>query len=228
MKVMESSSFVNYAKRMLTAVCLDFFLHGSLCPDNFLPKIAIHRQGDTGVIPPIKTCLQLMERYGMLENIKEHSIVVAKVACLIARGLHKAGEDISITKTVAAALLHDIGKTESLKFGGDHSEIGRSICLENHLDEIADIVAEHVVLRDPSLEGDYSETEIIFYADKRVNHDQIVTLEERLAYILKRYGRNQADLCHAIRLNFELCSKVEKKLFMKLEFEPSSLADIIR
>jgi putative nucleotidyltransferase with HDIG domain len=168
-----------------------------------------------------------MDKYRMLENIKEHSIVVTKVACLIAGGLREAGLDISITKTLAAALLHDIGKTESLKSGRDHSEIGRHICLENHFDEIAGIVAEHVVLRNYHLNGDYSEKEIIFYADKRVNHDKIVTLEERLAYILGRYGKNQEVLCRAIRLNFELCRKVEKKLFMKLEFDPDSLSDII-
>ncbi|MBW2343837.1 MAG: hypothetical protein JRF53_07435 [Deltaproteobacteria bacterium] len=105
-------------------------------------------------------------------------------------------------------------------------EIGRRICLENHLDETASIVAEHVRLKDYNLNGDYSEKEIVFYSDKRVNHDGIVSLEDRLSYILARYGKNDEGICRAIRMNFELCKRVEKKLFKKLTFSPESLASL--
>jgi uncharacterized protein len=176
------------------------------------------------MIPSIKTCFELMDKYQMLENIKAHSIVVTKVAHLIAVGLRNAGSDISIENVIAGALLHDIGKTPSLGTGLDHSEIGRQICLENHLDETAIIVAEHVRLKNGNLNGDYSEKEIVYYSDKRVNHDGIVSLEDRLAYILDRYGKNKEDICRAIRMNFELCKRVEKKLFKKLTFSPESLA----
>ncbi|MBW2035719.1 MAG: HD domain-containing protein [Deltaproteobacteria bacterium] len=163
----------------------------------------------------------------MLENIKAHSVVVAKIARLIAKGIEQAGVDISIEKATAAALMHDIGKTASLKYGGDHTEIGRQICLRNHFEEIADIVREHVIFKDYELDGDYSEKEIVYYADKRVNHDRIVSLDERLAYILERYGNNQQDLCRRIKKNFKLCAKVEKKLFTKLNFRPESLSRLV-
>lgn len=179
------------------------------------------------MIPSIETCFLLMEKYGMLENIKAHSVVVAKIARLIAKGLEQAGVDISIEKATAAALMHDIGKTASLKYGGDHTEIGRQICLRNHFEEVADIVREHVVFKDYELDGDYSEKEIVYYADKRVNHDRIVSLDERLAYILERYGNNQQDLCRRIKKNFKLCAKVEKKLFAKLNFRPESLSRLV-
>jgi len=167
-----------------------------------------------------------MDKYRMLENIKAHSIVVTKVAHLIALGLRDASLDISIEKVVAGALLHDIGKTPSLGTGQDHSEIGRQLCLENHLYETASIVAEHVRLKNYNLNGDYSEKEIVYYSDKRVNHDRIVRLEDRLTYILERYGKKQESICKAIRMNFELCKRVEKKLFKKLTFSPESLADL--
>ncbi len=179
------------------------------------------------MIPSIATCFELMDKYHMLENIKAHSIVVTKVARVITVGLRNAGLDISIEKVVAGALLHDIGKTSSLGTGKDHSEIGRQICLENHLDETASIVAEHVRLKDYSPNGNYSEKEIVFYSDKRVNHDGIVSLEDRLTYILERYGKNKEGLCLAIRMNFELCKRVEKKLFKKLTFNPESLAALV-
>lgn len=179
------------------------------------------------MIPSIETCFLLMEKYGMLENIKAHSVVVAKIARLIAKGLEQAGVDISIEKAIAAALMHDIGKTASLKYGGDHTEIGRQICLRNHFEEVADIVREHVVFKDYELDGDYSEKEIVYYADKRVNHDRIVSLDERLVYILERYGNNQQDLRRRIKKNFKLCAKVEKKLFTKLNFRPESLSRLV-
>ena len=178
------------------------------------------------MIPSIETCFHLMDKYQMLENIKAHSVVVAKVAQAIAKGLRGAGLDISLEKTTAASLMHDIGKTSSLNSAKDHAEIGRQICLQNNLEEIADIVGEHIRLKDYRINGKYSEKEIVFYADKRVNHDKIVGLEKRLAYLIERYGKNQEGLEDAIRLNFDLCKKIEKKLFTKLCFGPEMLAQL--
>ena len=96
--------------------------------------------------------------------------------------------------------------------------------MKNHLDEIAPIVAGHVRLRNYTLNGDISEKEIVYYSDKRVNHDKIVNLDERLAYILGRYGRNQKDISKAIERNFSLCEQVQEKLFKKLKFSPESLS----
>ena len=169
-----------------------------------------------------------MEKYQMLDNIKAHSLVVANVAHLLARSLLKTGIFISLEKVIAGALLHDIGKTPSLKSGHDHSEIGRQICLDNNLGEIEDIVGEHVRLKNYDLNGGYSEKEIVFYSDKRVNHDGIVSLEDRLAYILERYGRDNEERCRAIKTNFERCKKVEKKLFSKLNFNADRLAELTK
>ena len=178
------------------------------------------------MIPNIEECLDLMDKYQMLENIKAHSLVVATVAHLIAGSLNDAGIAISIEKVTAGALMHDIGKTSSLESGLDHSEIGRQICLENSLDEIADIVGEHVKLKEYHLDGGFSEKEVVFYADKRVNHNRVVSLDDRLTYILERYGGNNKDRCKAIRDNFETCKAVEKKLFSRLNFRADRLEDL--
>ena len=71
----------------------------------------------------------------------------------------------------------------------------------------------------------YSEKEIVYYADKRVNHDKIVSLQERLAYILERYAKKKKNLHHLIKKNFELCARIEQKLFKWLKFSPESLAE---
>jgi uncharacterized protein len=180
------------------------------------------------MIPSFKECLELMEKYGMLDNIKAHSMMVEKIATLIGQGLKDAGIDISLEKTVAGALLHDIGKTLCLKTGDDHEAKGREICLTNHLYEIADIVGEHVRLKDYHLNSSISEKEIVYYADKRVNDDMVVSLEERLRYLIRRYGKNMNHISQRIRENFQLCKAVEKKLFAKLDFRPEDLVDLTR
>jgi uncharacterized protein len=174
-------------------------------------------------IPSIQACFQLMDRYKMLDHIREHSVMVARVARVIARSLKREGMAVSVSKTTVGALLHDIGKTASLTTGGDHAEMGRLICIENQLSEVADIVAEHVKIRHYRPETDLSEKEIVYYSDKRVNHDRIVSLDERLAYILERYGGNHVLVHQRIRDNFELCRRVEARLFALLDFAPDSL-----
>ena len=180
------------------------------------------------MIPSVKECLALMEQYGMLDNIKAHSIMVQKIATIIGQGLKDTGMDISLEKIAAGALLHDIGKTLCLNTGDDHEAKGREICLKNHLAEIADIVGEHVRLKDYNLDSLISEKEIVYYADKRVNDDMVVSLEERLRYLIRRYARNMKHVSKRIRENFQLCKEVEKKLFAKLDFRPEDLVDLTR
>jgi uncharacterized protein len=176
------------------------------------------------MIPSVKTCFQLMDRYDMLENIKQHSIVVARIARFIGCGLLEAGEVISLDKVIAAGLLHDIAKTPCLHTKKDHAEEGRKICIQNGFEEIASIVAEHVVLKTRSPGARFSEKEVVYYADKRVNHHAVVSLDERLSYILERYGGAGKVVRQRIADNFNVCKTVEKALFQKLPFAPAELS----
>ena len=180
------------------------------------------------MIPTEKECYDLMDQYGMLDNVREHSIVVAEIVRVISQGLVTSGVQISVDKAVAGALLHDIAKTQCLQKGGDHAALGREICLQHQLDEIADIVAEHIWLKSYSLDGVYSEKEIVYYGDKRVLHTSVVSLDERMHDIIDRYGRNDSRLTQLVRMNFDICQGIEKKLFKKLDFGPEQLADMVQ
>lgn len=179
------------------------------------------------MIPTEKECYALMDQYRMLDNIREHSIVVADIVRVISTGLVHSGVKISVQKAVAGALLHDIAKTQCIQSGGDHATVGREICLQHQFDEIADIVGEHVWLEDYSLDGVYSEKEVVYYADKRVLHTSVVTLAERMHDIIDRYGRNDSRLSQMVRMNFTICKGIEKKLFSQLDFRPEDLASMI-
>jgi len=164
----------------------------------------------------------------MLDNVREHSIAVAEIVRAISHGLLTSGVQISVDKAVAGALLHDIAKTQCLQTGGDHAALGRQICLQHHLDEIADIVAEHIWLKSYSLDGVYYEKEIVYYGDKRVLHTSVVSLDERMHDIIDRYGRNDSRLTQLVRMNFNVCQGIEKKLFKRLNFGPEQLADMVQ
>jgi putative nucleotidyltransferase with HDIG domain len=178
------------------------------------------------MIPSIQTCFRLMDTYGMLDHIKAHSLVVTRVARLLVRSLNETGLQLSGEITVAGALLHDIGKTESLETGQDHAELGRQICLRHGFEEVAELVGEHVRLKTRNSRGCCSEKEIVYYADKRVNHDRIVSLDDRLEYIIERYGRNQDWIYRRIRENFQFCRRVEARLFDRLDFGPDAVPEL--
>ena len=179
------------------------------------------------MIPSIEHCFELMTKYGMLDHIRDHSVMVEKIARLITQELLGAGIEISLEKVVAGALLHDIGKTLCLKTDADHSAVGKDICLSNRLDEIADIVGEHVRLKNYHPKGPIDEKAVVYYAYKRVNHAEIVSLDERLSYLIQRYGKNEFEIQQRIRKNFQVCEDVEKKIFNKLRFKPEEINNIL-
>lgn len=183
-------------------------------------------------VPDIPRCLQIMEKYEMLPNIREHSIIVARVALRLIDGFCENmpfPSRVPNRNTIAAgALLHDIAKTPCLQNGGDHAEAGAEICLEMGYPEIAAIVREHVILRDHDPErrrqGKFNAREIIYYADKRVRHEEIVSLDDRLEYILEHYGNGDPEMHQRIHVNFEKCVELEQYIFAFLSFAPDELA----
>jgi uncharacterized protein len=179
------------------------------------------------IIPTVDECFQLMDTYRMLPNIRAHSIVVARIASFLSTSLADAGIHMSLDTIIAGALLHDIGKTACLTTPENHAAKGQEICRAEQLDGIGDIVAEHVILKDYSPAMELSEKVIVYYADKRVNHDQVVSLKERLAYIIRQYGNGDHRLQKLITKNFNRCVTIEKRIFSFLDFQPDELGRLI-
>ncbi len=164
----------------------------------------------------------------MLDNIKAHSLKVEQVAHIIAAGLNRNGIYVSLEMVTAGALLHDIAKTMCLGSEEDHASMGREICINNNFNEIADIVGEHIQLKNQSPDGRISEKEIIYYSDKRVNHNKVVSLDKRLEYLLDRYAKDDEYLIERINDNFRKCREVEKKIFSGLDFSPEDLSEMVK
>lgn len=171
----------------------------------------------------------------MYENIRHHSFMVARVADLVLGGLQQTFPDTStIPKrelVIAGALLHDIAKTQCLIERCHHSLVGAEICLELGLDQLAEIVRDHVLLpefnMDRYVNGIFTAKELVFYADKRINHDQVVSLDERKEYIVEKYGRNELVRLSVITENFNKCKSLEDHLFSFLDFEPDEVQPLL-
>ena len=182
-------------------------------------------------VPTIDECARLMEQYKMLPNIRLHSLVVARISDLLITSLQSRvnGQQLPDRQLcVSGALLHDIAKTPCLDGSCDHAIAGAEICYQHGYPEIAAIVEEHVILKDHNPDrnrnGVFTAREIVYYADKRVRHDEIVNLNERLDYIIEHYGNSNAKLHELIRANFNQCVQLEELLFSFLDFSPVQLA----
>lgn len=185
-------------------------------------------------IPSIDECLDLMDEYEMLNHIRSHSFMVARVAESVWRELSREENTQyhpTLELVLAGALLHDIAKTPCLKNGCNHAKLGGEICARHGYPKIGRIVSEHVILHDFDpvryRQGRFKAKEIVYYADKRVRHDTIVSLDERLDYIIEHYGNGDKEMHRLIRNNFKRCIDLEDYLFSFIDFSPDDLTQHI-
>jgi uncharacterized protein len=173
-------------------------------------------------IPSKNDCFQLMCRMQMLENIVAHSIQVCRVGECLVDHLKVQGSQMNGQLVQAAALLHDITKTRSFETEENHALTGGQDLTDLGYPEVGNLVRQHVRLDDYSENQSLSEAVIINYADKRVLHDRIVSLDERMSYIQERYGTRPKNK-RQIQLLWKKTAVLEKKVFKFLPFSPDDL-----
>jgi uncharacterized protein len=143
--------------------------------------------------PDEKECFALLDEHGVLPNILSHSIQVKNVSLVIVDHL-KEGVEIDRKLITASALLHDIAKSDSIKTNDyRHDLTGGKILRDLGHEKIAGIVERHVFLEGFIPEGPLREWEIVHYADKRVMHDTIVSIDRRIDDIVERYKIKEMD-----------------------------------
>jgi uncharacterized protein len=178
-------------------------------------------------IPSPTDCLDLMTAFGMLPNIREHSLVVREVALRLGTSLVEAGLTLHLDLIEAGALLHDLGKTHCLGTSINHAEWGAQAVHDAGYPEVAQLVREHVFLdsngKDPR---HLREAEVVNYADKRVLHSRVVTLADRFADLMVRYGKNDEAKRRIAGLQ-QGAQQLETKLFAPLSLHPMDLLQLI-
>lgn len=168
-----------------------------------------------------------MYETGMLPNIVAHSLQVCRVAlCLVDHmGEHRVKLDRELVQ--AAALLHDITKTRSLKTGEIHTLTGAELIAGMGYPDVAYIIEHHVILdKNAASNKELSEVEIVNYSDKRVLHDRVVSLQERLEDILDRYVKQSVDR-ERIARNWLRAKGLENKVFSYLPGSPGDIMNLL-
>ncbi len=160
-----------------------------------------------------------MAEMAMLPHIVDHSRQVCRVAGLLVDGLRAGGVTLNPDLVRAAALLHDITKTRSFDTRENHAATGADLLRARGFPEVGRIVGQHVALEAYPEASPPGEAEIVNYADKRVLHDRIVLLDERMDYILERYGRLPEQRVRIRRL-WDLSTLVEARIFSRLPCAP--------
>lgn len=177
-------------------------------------------------VPDEAQCVRLWDKYGMMPHIREHCRAVASVALDIvrraeARGVLPEGRALSESYVLAGGLLHDIAKTYTIRHGGSHAQLGAAwVRDETGNPALAQAVLWHVSW--PWQSGPLDDAldplrlpVIIAYADKRVRHTEVVTLEERFDDLMERYGIDD-ERKERISGYLNRTKVVEKVLFDKI------------
>jgi putative nucleotidyltransferase with HDIG domain len=136
----------------------------------------------THPIPDAAECEVLLGSVrGAAPKVRRHSRLVAAAAAAIGRELVRAGEPLDLKLIQAGALLHDIAKGEK-----GHARAGAAYLRHLGFDRVAGIVAQHNDLEKDAATVD--EAAVVFVADKYICGEAIVSLAQRFALALDRFG----------------------------------------
>lgn len=177
-------------------------------------------------IPDEATCMALMAKHLTPDHIIRHSIQVWSVAAAIARALALRHINLDMDLLRAACLLHDIGKYPCILDGGRYHDIkGKEMLDAEGYPEVGNIVARHVILAERENEP-IGEAHVLYYADKRVVHDVIVTLEERFDYLFRTYATTPkaGDRLNEMKTD---TVRLEERIFEMLDFDADSLVTVV-
>jgi len=172
-----------------------------------------------------KEIRKLYKEYKVTENIIAHMEKVAKFALNLCEKFEKRGHKIDKKSVISACLLHDVLRYCDFKTIPDKSpeiwakirkkynEIGHEkamakILKKNGHSKIANLVEKHDFFKVDNLKT--IEEKIVFYSDKRVDHDKVVSLKKRFKEGRKR---NFSDCKNTAEIDV-----LESKIF-KLEKE---------
>ncbi len=116
-------------------------------------------------------CKKLLDTADIPQNIIRHCEAVAQKAIELCEKLEEKGYYFNRNHINAAALLHDIARLEK-----HHAKAGENLIRTLGYPEIAEIIGQHHDLKNKEI---LDETAIVYMADRCIQEDQCVTLQER-------------------------------------------------
>ncbi len=167
-------------------------------------------------IPSLEKCEFLIKKYKMPENIKAHTKKVREIANFIAKKISENNFNVDLILVDRSALMHDLMKMHCIANNCRHAKEAESVLSKEGFSEFGKILRLHGL--DEVLEFDEKtpiEAKIVWYADKRVNHAEKVSLKERYEYLKETYGKRNEQKMKEIISTEKPALKIEKELLEK-------------
>jgi uncharacterized protein len=206
-------------------------------------------------LPTRKQCLAVLAEYHVPPHIVNHSKAVAKLAVFLAQRLNENGEVVNVALLEGACLLHDLLRVHDFKESDynkfeqnlpkkekakwkklrakyksiDH-ENGAYDILKDKYPAIALTIKRHryMALLDEKEKPQSWEEKFLYYADKRVMHDKIMPLKQRLAEGHKRnihlHGSMEQSKINTEKVD-PLIYEMEKEIFEKIGLDPLEVTE---
>ena len=206
-------------------------------------------------LPTCKECLAIIEEHHVPPHIVRHSLAVAKLAVFLAQRLKEKGLTVDVDLVDRACMLHDIARIcdfKELDYGRFERDITErdkakwrqlrakykeipheyAACdiLKDKFPVLALTIKKHryMALLDEEEPPNTWEEKLVYYADKRVMHERIVTLEERLTEGHKRnvlFYDTEAQRRAIIAEVDSLIFRLEKEIFDEIGLNPLEVTD---
>ncbi|MCC8128026.1 MAG: HD domain-containing protein [Clostridiales bacterium] len=181
--------------------------------------------------PDAEVCEKLWEKYHTPEPVIRHSRIVAAVAQEMADCLIAAGCPVDRRLVYGSACMHDVARAQK-----GHDRVGAQWMRDEGYPEVAEIILRHHDRwLEESVMGDGTgdtyteydgmrsrryddrlpeETDIVYLADKYVQGDQIVSLEERFALSREKCKQrpDAGAVLAAQERRFREAQAIEKKI----------------
>ncbi len=163
--------------------------------------------------PPLtpELCERLLDAAGTPEPVRAHARAVAARAEELAAALKEHGYALDAALLRAAALLHDVARTET-----EHARTGAAWLRALGYPRAAEAVESHHELS-PEHERLPDEAAVLYLADKQTRGTERVTLEARFASSYEKCKTDEARENHARR--FAQAKRVERMLGRALRGE---------
>ena len=168
-------------------------------------------------LPSREMAIRLLEKSGCSPNVIQHCKTVAKLAVKIARILQKKGYKVDIELVEIGALLHDIGRSKTHSV--NHAIVGAKIAKSARLpDVITRIIERHVGGGIPQDEAEKLgwpnrsyvpetlEERIVAYADKLIEGNQRIPIDQTIAHFSRKLGKNHPSIARLRALDKEFQS----------------------
>jgi len=192
------------------------------------------------------------EEWATPMHVRKHCAMVTEVAMKIAQVYINQGEIINLNLLYPACMLHDMNRVCDFRKlvrsrfeeevtdekwkkwqscrreykGMHHADITAKILYERGFTETAELVRLHrsdYIVKQPDA-FDSIEKKIIYYSDKRVKHNEIVSLKERFRDGRERYGKFDTPEEKRLFEDVEIkTKKLEKELFLGIDIRPDEI-----